>query len=67
MLVLSRKIGERIVIGEDIVISVLGLHGSRVRLGVTAPQEVSIQREELHDRLRENDRLPTGHPAIKAK
>ncbi len=55
MLVLSRRIGERIVIGNDIVISVLEVRGNRVRLGITAPKKVSIQREELHDKSGRND------------
>ncbi len=47
MLVLSRKTGESIVIGDGIVIRVLGMNGRAIRLGIEAPPEVSIRREEL--------------------
>jgi carbon storage regulator len=47
MLVLSRKIGERIVIGENVVVQVLAVRRGQIRLGITAPSSVSIRREEL--------------------
>jgi carbon storage regulator len=47
MLVLSRKVGERVVIAEGIVIQVLEVSGGRIRLGIEAPSEVSIRRDEL--------------------
>ncbi len=47
MLVLSRKLGEKVIIGDNIRISVLTIEGNRVRLGLSAPKEVAIQREEL--------------------
>lgn len=53
MLVLSRKLGERIVIGDDIVITVLAGAGDRVRVGITAPDGVPIHREELLRRMRQ--------------
>jgi carbon storage regulator len=51
MLVLSRKKNERIVIGENIVITVVEVRGDRVRLGIEAPQEVPIHRSEVHDAI----------------
>ena len=53
MLVLSRKIGERIRIGEDVTLTVVRVHGDKVRLGIEAPSDVSIHREEVHRRLAE--------------
>lgn len=47
MLVLSRKVGERIIIGQGIEISVVDVRGGRVRLGIEAPREVGIRRQEL--------------------
>ena len=47
MLVLSRKLGEQIVIGDNICVTVVAVRGSQVRLGFAAPEEVSIRREEL--------------------
>ena len=51
MLVLSRKEGERIVVGRDILITVIESRGNRVRLGITAPQGISINRQEVSERL----------------
>lgn len=49
MLVLSRKLGETIKIGEGIEVTVIAVQGNRVRLGVAAPREVSVKRQELAD------------------
>ena len=51
MLVLSRKCGEEIVIGDNIIVTVLSVQGDRVKLGVTAPGEVPIHREEVQRRI----------------
>ena len=53
MLVLSRKRGESIVIGNGITVTVLGTDGERVKLGVVAPAEVPIHREEVYERIEE--------------
>ena len=55
MLVLSRKVGEEIVIGNDIRVRIVAIQGNQIRLGFTAPKEVVIQREEL---LRAKPRAP---------
>lgn len=53
MLVLSRKTGERVMInGEEIVITIVGVEGDRVRLGVSAPNTVSVHREEIFRRIK---------------
>jgi carbon storage regulator len=54
MLVLSRKQGERIVIGDNIVITVVSLEYGKVRLGIEAPREIEVWREEMLDRPRED-------------
>ncbi len=51
MLILTRKSGETITIGENIQIRVLGVKGGQVRIGVDAPREVSVNREEVHARV----------------
>lgn len=51
MLVLSRKLGERIVIGDQVTIVVLAISGQRIKLGFEAPPEVPIHRFEVHDRI----------------
>lgn len=51
MLVLSRRLGETLVIGEDIKITVLGIQGNQVRIGIDAPKEISVHREEVAQRI----------------
>jgi len=57
VLVVSRKVGQRILIGDKIVVTVVKVSGGGVRIGVEAPPEMSIIREELAERLREAERL----------
>lgn len=52
MLVLSRSVGEKIVVGENLVITVVGMKGDRVRLGFEAPKELPIHRKEVFDSLK---------------
>jgi carbon storage regulator len=51
MLILTRKIGETVRIGDDVSVTVLAVHGNQVRLGVTAPRSISVHREEIYDRM----------------
>ena len=57
MLILTRKSGERITIGDDIVITVLEIKGGQVRLGVEAPREVEVHREEIYKRIQAENRM----------
>ena len=52
MLVLSRKRGEQIVLGDDVVITVVDIRGDKVRLGIEAPMDVSVHRREVYDAIR---------------
>ena len=52
MLILTRRIGESIMIGDDVSITVLRIKGNQVRLGVNAPKSVSVQREEISERMK---------------
>lgn len=52
MLVLSRKHGEAIVVGDNITVTVVAIEGGRVRLGITAPSELPVHREEIQEALR---------------
>jgi carbon storage regulator CsrA len=51
MLVLTRKVGETIIIGDDVTVTVLGLVGNQIKIGVNAPKSVSVHREEIYDRI----------------
>jgi len=52
MLILTRRVGESIMIGEEVVVTVLGVKGNQVRIGVNAPKEVSVHREEIYERIK---------------
>ena len=60
MLILSRKLGESIVIGDDINITVLGVTGNQVRIGVDAPKSVAVHREEIYQRIAHESSPPTS-------
>lgn len=56
MLILTRRVGETVMIGDNVTVTVLGVKGNQVRLGVNAPRDVSVHREEIYERIkREHD------------
>lgn len=52
MLILTRRVGETLMIGDSVTVTVLGVKGNQVRLGITAPRDVSVHREEIFQRIK---------------
>lgn len=55
MLILTRRVGENLNIGDDVVVTVLGVKGNQVRLGVLAPRNMPVHREEIYQRIQRNE------------
>ena len=68
MLILTRRIGETLIIGDEVTVTVLGVKGSQVRIGVNAPKDVAVHRQEIYDRIKreEDGGLRSQEPAVKA-
>lgn len=55
MLILTRRVGETLIIGDEVSVTVLGVKGNQVRIGVNAPRDVSVHREEIYQRIKTED------------
>ena len=56
MLILTRRIGETFKVGDDVNVTVLGVRGSQIRIGITAPRGISVCREEIYDKKKDTDK-----------
>lgn len=66
MLILTRRVGETLMIGDDVTVTVLGVKGNQVRIGVNAPKEVSVHREEVYERIKREQQVQSPGKATES-
>ena len=62
MLVLTRRVNETVIVGDDVMVTVLSVSGNQVRIGINAPRHVSVHREEIYEKIR-HEKLSTPEPS----
>ena len=66
MLILTRRVGETLMIGDEVTVTVLGVKGNQVRIGVNAPKEIAVHREEIYDRIQREKEMEGEAPPPQA-
>lgn len=62
MLILTRRVGETLMVGDDVTVTVLGCKGNQIRIGVTAPKAVAVHREEVYERIQQEKNDGSNQP-----
>lgn len=58
MLILTRRVGEKLIIGDDVIVTILSLKGNQIRIGIDAPREIKVHRQEVYERIqKEREKL----------
>ena len=66
MLILTRRVGETVMIGNDVTVTVLGVKGNQVRIGVNAPRDVAVHREEIFERIKREEQEGEAAPRARS-
>lgn len=64
MLILTRRVGETIMIGDSVTVTVLGVKGNQVRIGVNAPKDIAVHREEIYERIKHEQEAGTTSDSV---
>ena len=63
MLILTRRVGETVMVGNDVTVTIVGVKGNQIRIGVTAPKDVTVHREEIYERIKHEREQTKDHGA----